>query len=75
MPEIIPSTQINGVQFVKLRAFEDERGYFMETFRKEWFPQRQWDRIQTNRNFSKAGVLRGLHYHHHQVSFCPWVRR
>ena len=25
--------------------------------------------MQTNRNFSKAGVLRGLHYHHHQVDY------
>lgn len=71
MPEISHSSQVTGVQFVQLRAFGDDRGYFMETFRKEWFPQRQWDKIQTNRNFSKAGVLRGLHYHHQQVDY--WV--
>jgi dTDP-4-dehydrorhamnose 3,5-epimerase len=69
MTEIIPSDTIQGVKFAKLRAFEDERGFFMETFRKEWFPERTWEIVQTNRNFSKAGVLRGLHYHHKQVDY------
>ncbi|MEM7131964.1 MAG: dTDP-4-dehydrorhamnose 3,5-epimerase [Chloroflexota bacterium] len=69
MPEINSSKQIQDVQFVNLRTFEDDRGYFVETFRKEWFPQRSWERVQTNRNFSKAGVLRGLHYHHQQVDY------
>jgi dTDP-4-dehydrorhamnose 3,5-epimerase len=43
----------------------------METFRKVWFPQRSWDIVQTNRSDSKAGVLRGLHYHHEQVDY--WI--
>ena len=60
---------INGVQIARLRAFEDERGRFMETFRKEWFPQRSWERIQCNRSDSKKDVLRGLHYHHHQIDY------
>jgi dTDP-4-dehydrorhamnose 3,5-epimerase len=41
----------------------------METFRKEWFPQRSWDIVQSNRSDSKAGVLRGLHYHFHQIDY------
>src|SRR5690606_17249652 len=41
----------------------------IETFRKEWFPERAWERVQTNRSDSKAGVLRGLHYHHRQVDY------
>lgn len=69
MSEIIPSTNIDGVKFVQLRAFSDERGLFMETFRKEWFPERSWAIVQMNRNLSKAGVLRGLHYHHKQVDY------
>lgn len=69
MAEITQSNKIRDVKFVQLRAFEDERGYFMETFRKEWFPEREWGKVQTNRNFSKAGVLRGLHYHHQQVDY------
>jgi dTDP-4-dehydrorhamnose 3,5-epimerase len=69
MTEIIRSARIDGVQFVKLKIFEDDRGFFIETFRKEWFPERSWDIVQTNRNFSNAGVLRGLHYHHNQVDY------
>lgn len=69
MTQIIRSSTIEGVKFAQLRTFTDERGFFMETFRKEWFPERTWDVVQTNRNFSKAGVLRGLHYHHMQVDY------
>ena len=54
---------------VPLNAFGDERGRFMETFRVEWFPQVNWDRMQSNRSDSKAGVLRGLHYHFKQIDY------
>lgn len=69
MPKIIQSARIEGVKFVELRLFEDARGCFVETFRTEWFPERRWEIVQTNRNFSRAGVLRGLHYHHNQVDY------
>jgi len=69
MPEITASDIIADVKFTKLKAFGDERGFFMETFRKEWFPERTWDKVQTNRSTSQAGVLRGLHYHFHQVDY------
>lgn len=73
MADIIESQIIPGVKYVKLRVFADERGHFAETFRKEWFPERTWERVQTNRSDSKAGVLRGLHYHRNQVDYwyCP----
>ncbi len=73
MTEIVTSTRIAGVKFAHLRAFGDERGRFLETFRKNWFPERAWDIVQTNRSDSKGGVLRGLHYHFHQVDYwyCP----
>lgn len=64
-----PSERIHGVYTVALQAFEDDRGRFMETFRLEWFPQVSWHRLQSNRSDSKAGVLRGLHYHLHQVDY------
>ena len=69
MTKIVESKQIAGTFVVELTSYADERGRFMETFRKEWFPQRSWDIIQTNRSDSHAGVLRGLHYHHHQVDY------
>jgi dTDP-4-dehydrorhamnose 3,5-epimerase len=69
MPQIEESSLIKDVQIVTLKSFGDERGRFMETFRKEWFPQRSWDIVQTNRSDSKAGVLRGLHYHFKQIDY------
>jgi len=69
MTEITESTIIPGVRFAHLRSFADERGRFMETFRKEWFPERSWQIVQTNRSDSRAGVLRGLHYHFRQVDY------
>ena len=69
MAEIQESSRIHGVKFAVLRVIEDERGRFLETFRKEWFPERTWDVVQGNRSDSRAGVLRGLHYHHRQVDY------
>ena len=61
-----PFAAIQGVQTVPLQPFGDERGRFMETFRVEWFPGVNWERLQSNRSDSSAGVLRGLHYHFKQ---------
>ena len=69
MTEIIASSHILDVRTVKFRVFADARGRFMETFRKEWFPDRTWEIVQGNRSESAAGVLRGLHYHQQQVDF------
>jgi dTDP-4-dehydrorhamnose 3,5-epimerase len=63
------STLITGVYYVPIKVFSDERGRFMETFRREWFSWVNWDKIQHNRSDSMAGVLRGLHYHHHQIDY------
>jgi dTDP-4-dehydrorhamnose 3,5-epimerase len=64
------STKIRGVHIVPLRAFSDDRGYFFESFRRAWVPGVR-DMVQGNCSFSKAGVLRGLHYHLKQADF--WV--
>jgi dTDP-4-dehydrorhamnose 3,5-epimerase len=69
MTTITESTTISGVYVVELQSFGDDRGSFREFFRKEWFPQRNWGDFQTNCSHSKAGVLRGLHYHFHQVDY------
>jgi dTDP-4-dehydrorhamnose 3,5-epimerase len=67
--EIVESSRIRGVKFAHLRAFSDDRGRFLETFRTAWFPERTWEIIQTNRSDSRKGVLRGLHYHFKQVDY------
>jgi dTDP-4-dehydrorhamnose 3,5-epimerase len=69
MPIIRESDQINGVLFVDLKGFADDRGRFTEIFRKEWFPTLTWGSVQSNRSESSPGVLRGLHYHHKQVDY------
>ncbi|HXF63882.1 MAG TPA: dTDP-4-dehydrorhamnose 3,5-epimerase [Caldilineaceae bacterium] len=69
MSNITESSIIPGVKLVTFRVYTDARGLFMETFRKEWFPERSWAIVQSNRSDSAPGVLRGLHYHHRQVDY------
>jgi dTDP-4-dehydrorhamnose 3,5-epimerase len=69
MVEIAESPVIAGVKLVSLRSFVDERGSFVETFRKAWFPERRWKEVQMNCSRSRVGVLRGLHYHRRQVDY------
>lgn len=64
MPFEFEKTQIEDVVLVKPSVFGDDRGYFMETYKKsDWevngLPT---DFTQDNQSFSSAGVLRGLHY-------------
>ncbi len=69
MTEIQSCAEIADVQLVYPRWWTDSRGRFCETFRKEWFPQRSWQAMQCSRSESRAGVLRGLHYHFHQADY------
>lgn len=70
MAEFVKESElIADVQIATLREFPDDRGVFSEIFRREWFPQVSWDKLQSNRSKSKANVLRGLHYHFHQVDY------
>ena len=51
---------IDGLLRFPLRRFEDERGWLTELRRESALPKRT---RQTNVSFSRAGVIRGLHYH------------
>jgi dTDP-4-dehydrorhamnose 3,5-epimerase len=51
---------VNGVLVIPLRRFDDPRGWFMELRRESLLPDRT---LQTNLSFSRAGTVRGLHYH------------
>jgi dTDP-4-dehydrorhamnose 3,5-epimerase len=57
-----------GVDLRTLRAFPDSRGRFLESYRESWFEGKP-AMIQGNRSDSRAGVLRGLHYHRKQADF------
>ena len=50
----------DGIVRIPLRRFEDERGWLMEIRRESALPK---PTRQTNVSFSRAGVIRGLHYH------------
>lgn len=61
--KVIP-TSINGLVILEPKVFGDERGYFLESFKKQW-----WDEflpgttfVQDNESKSGYGVLRGLHF-------------
>ena len=69
MVEITPLASIAGVLRAELRAAEDERGAFRETFRRSWFPDVDWSELQQNHSSSRAGVLRGLHFHRQQLDY------
>lgn len=49
---------------IKPRVFEDERGFFLETWQKERYKDLgiKEDFVQDNWSRSTKGVLRGLHY-------------
>ena len=57
-------TKIPDVKLLEPQVFGDERGFFMETFRDEWFKKNVANRtfVQENHSKSVKGVLRGLHY-------------
>ena len=57
-------TTIDGVVVVDVKAFGDERGYFMETYKKPDFIAGgiAVDFVQDNQSSSTKGVLRGLHF-------------
>lgn len=57
-------TSIEGVIIADVKSYSDERGYFMETYKKPDFVAGGIDAdfIQDNQSSSKKGVLRGLHY-------------
>ena len=57
-------TEIDGVVIIKPRIFEDERGYFFESFSQKEFDEKVCPVrfVQDNESKSCYGVMRGLHY-------------
>ena len=68
MPELIASSTINDVLLVRPDVHGDERGRFVETYRRSWFPLGR-EMIQGNRSEKQAGAVVGLHYHLHQADY------
>lgn len=57
-------TEIPDVIQIVPDVFGDARGYFLETYRKDFFAQAgiSPEFVQDNQSGSEKGVLRGLHY-------------
>jgi dTDP-4-dehydrorhamnose 3,5-epimerase len=70
MPYVEELKEISGVSIVRLEEHPDDRGRFVETWRRRWIPHAN-EMVQANRSDSQAGVLRGLHYHLFQADY--WV--
>ena len=68
MPEIVESDVIAGVYQVTPTLHGDERGLFIETYRREWFPGGR-EMVQANRGNRRQGSVVGLHYHLHQADY------
>jgi dTDP-4-dehydrorhamnose 3,5-epimerase len=61
------ASRLNGPTVLAPRVFPDERGFFAETYRREWhaaagIPE-ELEFIQDNHSRSGRGVVRGMHFH------------
>tara|TARA_Y100001960_G_C14364632_1_gene676083 strand:- start:58 stop:618 length:561 start_codon:yes stop_codon:yes gene_type:complete len=68
MASIQYSNLIENVVIIELESHSDQRGLFVETWRKEWLPG-STEMVQANRADRSAGCLVGLHYHLHQADY------
>lgn len=58
-------TEIEGVVVIEPKVYNDERGYFFESYNEEHFRAEtgiETHFVQDNESKSKYGVLRGLHF-------------
>ena len=61
---IVENTSLDGVKIITPTVFEDERGYFFESYKTPIFKNNELpiNFVQDNEVKSTKGVLRGLHY-------------
>ena len=61
------SVDLEGLVLVEPSVFRDERGFFCETYRREWHEEvgipAEETFVQDNHSRSTRGVLRGMHFH------------
>ncbi len=72
----IIDTHIPGLFVFEPKVFEDERGYFYESYNANVFAEKNIDVhfVQDNQSRSSYGVLRGLHFQHPPMSQAKLVR-
>lgn len=59
----VPSN-LPDIIIIQPKVFEDERGFFLESYQKQRFAAAgiSYEFVQDNHSLSRQGVLRGLHY-------------
>lgn len=64
MPADIFPLELDGLLEIRSRRFEDERGFFEETWRSTWFGDgAEFEFVQDNHSYSsRKGTVRGLHF-------------
>ena len=64
MPFTVERLEIPEVLLIRPKRFEDERGFFVETYKRSDFKNFgiATDFLQDNYSMSRKGVFRGLHY-------------
>jgi dTDP-4-dehydrorhamnose 3,5-epimerase len=58
------TTGISGLLIFEPQVYNDDRGYFFESYNEETFRRQGIDLrfVQDNQSYSRYGVVRGLHY-------------
>lgn len=64
MPFSFTALDLPEVLLIEPKVFPDERGYFMETYKRSEFARCgiREEFVQCNHSYSSRGTLRGLHY-------------
>lgn len=73
----IISTEFEGLFIFEPKVFQDDRGYFFESFNNKVFNEflgREITFVQDNQSKSTYGVLRGLHYQLEPMAQAKLVR-
>jgi len=73
----VTETKLKGCYVIEPSVFEDNRGYFFESYNQEKFDQLTGTKtkfVQDNQSKSSYGVLRGLHFQKGEHSQAKLVR-
>ncbi|NER18904.1 dTDP-4-dehydrorhamnose 3,5-epimerase [Spongiivirga citrea] len=74
---IVKETGLKGCVILEPRVFEDERGYFFESYNRSKFNEligREINFVQDNQSYSRKGVIRALHYQTGEYAQAKLVR-
>ena len=73
----IEETKLNGCFLVMPDVHKDERGYFMESYRRSWMDSLadfSGSFVQDNQSLSHYGTIRGLHFQQGEYAQAKLVR-